>query len=135
MRPAITSSKKRMAIFSTVILASIAIGYASQALASRYANKPLELNAMSPERPSPEAGPYIFAQHQAHPCQDGRFSDGQPRDCEGLLRWLDEGGDGGVFLDERFHRPEPVDPCTDGRFNDGRPRSCSELLRWLRGMN
>lgn len=59
------------------------------------------------------------------PCHDGRYSDGRPRSCGELLRWLDR---------RELYEPPPMPlphPCTDGRFNDGRARSCDELLRHL----
>lgn len=81
--------------------------------------------------------PTAVAQAAPHPCQDGRFSDGRPRSCEELLRWLEDGKEH-EFRGPRApyrptDRPTEPHPCTDGRFSDGRPRSCPEMMRWLRG--
>lgn len=62
------------------------------------------------------------------PCRDGRFSDGRPRSCRELLRWLHD-------EENRQHATDPRDrdhPCRDGRPSDGRPRTCEEIMRSLR---
>ncbi len=62
------------------------------------------------------------------PCRDGRVSDGRPRSCRELLRWMyDE--------ESRQHMTDPRDrdhPCYDGRMSDGRARTCDELMKSLR---
>lgn len=62
------------------------------------------------------------------PCRDGRASDGRPRSCRELLRWMyDE--------ESRQHATDPGDrdrPCYDGRMSDGRPRTCDGLMKSLR---
>ncbi|CAN7347216.1 MULTISPECIES: hypothetical protein [Ensifer] len=71
-----------------------------------------------------------FVQYRPDPCRDGRFSDGRPRSCAELRRWLDDGGDPGwrkhregLSWAERRRRI-----CTDGRFSDGHAHTCDELM-------
>ncbi len=62
------------------------------------------------------------------PCRDGRFSDGRPRSCKELLRWMHD-------EENRQHTIDPRDrnhPCRDGRSSDGYPRTCDELMKSLR---
>lgn len=73
------------------------------------------------------AAPASQAQYY-DPCRDGRLSDGQPRTCKEIRRWLrhaDREGHGREWRRKRY------DPCTDGSVSDGRPRTCQELRRWF----